>query len=59
VKGQAMLFHLILSIVTETGCSSIAEVRKENVLEHHNARTTNVLEHHNARTTNVVEHHNA
>jgi hypothetical protein len=38
LKGRAMLlFHLILSIVTEIGCSIIAEVQKENVLEDHNA----------------------
>jgi hypothetical protein len=32
-----LLFHLMLSIVPGKGCSSIAELQKENVVEHHNA----------------------
>jgi len=32
-----LLFHLVLSIVPETGCSGIAELQKESVVEHHKA----------------------
>jgi hypothetical protein len=38
VNGRAMLLvHLVLTIVPETGCSSIAKLQEENVVEHHNA----------------------
>jgi hypothetical protein len=37
VKGRAMLLvHLVLSIIPETGCSIIAKLQEENVVEHHN-----------------------
>jgi hypothetical protein len=38
VNGRVMLlFHLVLSIVPERGCSSIEKLKEENVVEHYNA----------------------
>ena len=32
-----LLVHVVLSIVPETGCSSIAELQEENVVQQYNA----------------------
>jgi hypothetical protein len=36
-----LLVHLVLSIVTETRCSRIPELQKENAAQRHHARTIN------------------
>ena len=41
-QEQALLLvHLVLSIVTETRCSRIPELQKENTAERHHAWTIN------------------